>query len=228
MNSCNKYKYYSKQRAIGILTKLDRFCLFKLRSNKVPFCDSWKPSSSQSKKLKSILKHKLYDTFKKLKLPFLSFGVYFEEYLDIQLSYLIFEIIIQTFLDSKQQKSIIDIPLLNIPINSVYYYVPKYNKYTIDLVQKKFYQVKGKYINFNNKISISDKLVLDLKLEQLLEDIFTNINLGIFIEKIYNEYIKKKYIKNEYIAENPVKDNNELSDPIYGSLSLYPEFNYQL
>ena len=188
MNCCCKYSFYSKARVCRIFTKLDNNYLLKLRSDKIPIFDSWKPYSIQNRKLQYILKYKIRNSLKNLKLPIISLGKYFEEYFEIQISYLIFEIVTNTYLDIKQNKNIMNISLLEIPIQSVFDYVPKYNKNNIEILQKNFYQIKGKKIDLNHTISPIDKVLLDLKLEFTLEDIINNINFTLIIEKIYQEY----------------------------------------
>ena len=190
MNGCCKYTFYSKLRVFSILKKLDKKYLSTLRSDKIPISDpySWKPHVAQSKYLQYSLKHNLHDSLKTLNIPVSSLGKYFAEYLDIQLAYFIFEIIINTYLDIEEQQDIKSIPLLDISIPSVFYYVPKYDKKKIDILQQNFYKVKGKKIDMNTKISGMDKILLDLKLEIMIEDILKNIDLTFFIEKIYHEH----------------------------------------
>ena len=203
---CCKYNFYSKKRVFSILKKMDKKYLSTLRSDKIHFSDSWTPRSARSKELQYILKHKLYYSLKTLNLPISSLDNYFDAYFDIQMAYFIFEIISNTYLEINEQKNSISIPLLDIPIQHIFYYIPTYDKNKIDIIQHKFYQLKGKKIDMNTKISIMDKTLLDYKLEILIKDIITNVNFTFFIEKIYYEYNnqliqfeeKKKLLKIRY------------------------------
>ena len=188
MIGCCKYNFYSKKRVFGVLKKMDKNYLSTLRSDKIPFSDYWTPRSAYNKELQYILKHKLYYSLKTLNLPISSLDNYFDAYFDIQMAYFIFEIITNTYLDIKEQKNIKYIPLLDIPIQNIFYYIPTYDKNKIDIIQHKFYQIKGKKIDMNTKISIMDKILLDFKLEILIKDILRNVNFTFFIEKIYHEY----------------------------------------
>lgn len=211
MNGCCKYTFYSKLRVFSILKKLDKKYLSTLRSDKIPISDSWKPHVAQSKYLQYILKHSLHHSLKTLNIPVSSLGKYFAEYLDIQLAYFIFEIIINTYLDIEEQQDIKSIPLLDISIPSVFYYVPKYDKKKIDILQQNFYKVKGKKIDMNKKISGMDKVLLELKLEITIEDILKNIDLTFFLEKIYHEHniqlieLEKKDTKKKF-KSNRIKE----------------------
>ena len=217
---CCKYTFYSKLRVFSILKKLDKKYLSTLRSDKIPISDpdSWKPHVAQSKYLQYSLKHNLHHSLKTLNIPVSSLDRYFAEYLDIQLAYFIYEIIINTYLDIEEQQDIMSIPLLDISIPSVFYYVPKYDKKKIDILQQNFYQVKGKKINMDTKISGMDKVLLDLKLEIIIEDILKNIDFSFFIEKIYHEH-------NNQLIELEKKSSNKYTQLTKLKKELKDEFN---
>ena len=196
---CFPNTYYSHDITMGIMSQLRDNFLNQIRSNGPDLFNQWRAKIPQKNKhFEQMITHLILTTIKELKIPVFSVNGLFNNYLEIQLAYFIFESLLHDPLDSS---NINDLPLLEIPINDLFYQIPKKEEEVINKFNNRFSQLKEKNIDFTQDISAIDKTLLNIKLEMELELAIKRLQFTPLIKRIYNDYNTKMNAENEQLKD---------------------------
>ena len=179
----------------------DKF-LNQIRTTGSDFFNQWR-ARIEKKNIEQMITHLILTTIKELKIPVFSVNGYFNDYLETQVAYFIFESLLHDPLDSS---NINDLPLLEIPINSVFYTIPKKEDEVINKFNNRFSQMKEKKIDFTQDISGIDKTLLNIKLEMELELAIKRVQFKPLIKRIYDDYNTKMNAENNQL-KNEILSN---------------------
>lgn len=193
---------YSYDIARGIMSQLNDKFLNQIRTTGSDFFNQWR-ARIEKKNIEQMITHLILTTIKELKIPVFKVNGYFNDYLETQVAYFIFESLLHDPLDSS---NINDLPLLKIPINSVFYTIPKKEDEVINKFNNRFSQMKEKKIDFTQDISGIDKTLLNIKLEMELELAIKRVQFKPLIERIYDDYNTKMNAENNQL-KNEIQSN---------------------
>tara|TARA_B100000214_G_scaffold315216_1_gene248397 strand:- start:700 stop:1305 length:606 start_codon:yes stop_codon:yes gene_type:complete len=193
---------YSHDIARGIMSQLNDKFLNQIRTTGSDFFNQWR-ARIEKKNIEQMITHLILTTIKELKIPVFSVNGYFNDYLETQVAYFIFESLLHDPLDSS---NINDLPLLEIPINSVFYTIPKKEDEVINKFNNRFSQMKEKKIDFTQDISGIDKTLLNIKLEMELELAIKRVQFKPLIKRIYDDYNTKMNAENNQL-KNEILSN---------------------
>ena len=193
---------YSYDIARGIMSQLNDKFLNQIRTTGSDFFNQWR-ARIEKKNIEQMITNLILTTIKELKIPVFKVNGYFNDYLETQVAYFIFESLLHDPLDSS---NINDLPLLKIPINSVFYTIPKKEDEVINKFNNRFSQMKEKKIDFTQDISGIDKTLLNIKLEMELELAIKRVQFKPLIERIYDDYNTKMNAENNQL-KNEIQSN---------------------
>ena len=199
---CFPNTYYSHDITMGIMSQLNDKFLNQIRTTGSDFFNQWH-ARIEKKHIEQMITHLILTTIKELKIPVFSVNGLFNNYLETQLAYFIFESLLHDPLDSR---NINDLPLLEIPINTVFYTIPKKEEEVINKFNNRFSQMKEKKIDFTQDISGIDKTLLNIKLEMELELAIKRVQFKPLIKRIYDDYNTKMNAENNQL-KNEIQSN---------------------
>lgn len=200
---CFPNTFYSTDISKGVITQLNSNFLNQIRSTGPDLFNQWRARISKSKKFEMAIANFVLLAVKDLKIPVSKIHGLFSSYLENQLSYFIFKSLLHDPLDSND---INELPLLNIPANSVFCSIPLVDKEILNKFINRFTQMKEKQIDFTQDINGIDKTLLDIKLEMELELAIKRIQFTPLIKRIYDDFNAKMDAKKKHL-ENEIKSN---------------------
>ena len=135
---------YSHDITKGIIYQLNDKFLNQIKTTGSDLFNQWR-ARIEKKHIEQMITNLILTTIKELKIPVLKVNGYFNDYLETQMAHFIFESLLHDPLDSS---NINDLPLLEIPINSVFYTIPKKEEEVINKFNNRFSQMKEKKNRF--------------------------------------------------------------------------------
>ena len=200
---CFPNTFYSTDISKGVITQLNSNFLNQIRSTGPDLFNQWRAKISKSKKFEMAITTLVLLAVKELEIPVLKMNGLFSSYLENQLAYFIFKSLLHDPLDSSD---INELPLLDIPANSVFCQIPSTNIEILNKFINRFTQMKEKQIYFTQDINGIDKTLLDIKLEMELELAIKRIQFTPLIKRIYDDFNTKMDTEKENL-ENEIKLN---------------------
>ena len=201
---CFPNSWYSYDVTINVINQLNDKFLNQFKSNGPDFFSQWRGKISDVRKIKKILNHLILTAIKETKIPVMRINGVFNNYLETQLAYFIFESLLKNTLNN--ENDINNLPLLEIPINSIFYKIPPTDKEIITNFINKFRQLKEKQIDFTMDLNAFDKTLLNIKLDMEIENAINKIDFGLLVNKIYTDYTQKNNVNIQHL-ENEIKSN---------------------
>lgn len=201
---CFPNSWYSYDVTTNVINQLNDKFLNQFKSNGPDFFSQWRGKISDVRKIKKLLNHLILTAIKENKIPVMRINGIFNNYLETQLAYFIFESLLKNTLNNKND--INNLPLLEVPIDSIFYKIPPTDKEIITNFINKFRQLKEKQIDFNIDLNAFDKTLLNIKLDMELENAIKKIDFKLLVNKIYTDYIKKNNTNIQQL-DNEIKSN---------------------
>jgi hypothetical protein len=201
---CFPNSWYSYDVTTNVINQLNDKFLNQFKSNGPDFFSQWRGKISDVRKIKKLLNHLILTAIKETKIPVMRVNGFFNNYLETQLAYFIFESILNNTLNNKND--IHNLPLLEVSIDAIYYNIPPTDKEIITNFINRFRQLKEKQIDFTNDLNAFDKTLLNIKLDMEIETAIKNIDFTLLVNKIYNDYTQKNNANIQHL-ENEIKSN---------------------
>ena len=201
---CFPNSWYSYDVTTNVINQLNDKFLNQFKSNGPDFFSQWRGKISDVRKIKKLLNHLILTAIKETKIPVMRVNGFFNNYLETQLAYFIFESILKNTLNNKND--IHNLPLLEVSIDAIYYNIPPTDKEIITNFINRFRQLKEKQIDFTNDLNAFDKTLLNIKLDMEIETAIKNIDFTLLVNKIYNDYTQKNNANIQHL-ENEIKSN---------------------
>ena len=201
---CFPNSWYSYDVTINVINQLNDKFLNQFKSDGPDFFSQWRGKISDVRKIQKVLNHLILTAIKKTKIPVMRINGVFNNYLETQLAYFIFESLLKNTLNN--ENDINKLPLLKVPINSIFYKIPPTDKEIITNFINKFRQLKEKQIDFTMDLNAFDKTLLNIKLDMEIENAINKIDFKVLVNKIYTDYTQKNNVNIQHL-ESEIKSN---------------------
>tara|TARA_B100001093_G_C26302251_1_gene789949 strand:- start:1 stop:612 length:612 start_codon:yes stop_codon:yes gene_type:complete len=201
---CFPNSWYSYDVTINVINQLNDKFLNQFKSDGPDFFSQWRGKISDVRKIKKVLNNLILTAIKETKIPVMRINGVFNNYLETQLAYFIFESLLKNTLNN--ENDINNLPLLEVPINSIFYKIPPTDKEIITNFINKFRQLKEKQIDFTMDLNAFDKTLLNIKLDMEIENAINKIDFALLVNKIYTDYTQKNNVNIQHL-ENEIKSN---------------------
>lgn len=205
---CFPNSWYSYDVTINVINQLNDKFLNQFKSDGPDFFSQWRGKISDIRKIQKVLNNLILTAIKETKIPVMRINGVFNNYLETQLAYFIFESLLKNTLNN--ENDINNLPLLEIPINSIFYKIPPTDKEIITNFINKFRQLKEKQIDFTMDLNAFDKTLLNIKLDMELELAIKRIQFTPLIKRIYDDFNAKMDAEKEQL-DNEIKSNLQKS-----------------
>jgi len=201
---CFPNSWYSYDVTTNVIEQLNDKFLNQFKSDGPDFFSQWRGKISDVRKIQKVLNNLILTAIKEAKIPVMRINGVFNNYLETQLAYFIFESLLKNTLNN--ENDINNLPLLKVPINSIFYKIPPTDTEIITNFINKFRQLKEKQIDFNIDLNAFDKTLLNIKLDMELENAIKKIDFKLLVNKIYTNYTQKNtaYVQQ---LDNEIKSN---------------------